>query len=1810
MRRSDALNIRSVASAATDCDGKLDSFVSLDYRWRLTTDDGAATGIESASNDPRTFALSPYTLEAATDYVLLATVADRRTGSSSEATLLIKVIRSDLVAYISGGSRSVPQTGLELVSAVGSSDPDVQNVTGVAAGLVFNWTCANLDNPSDASCSALVADSTSDAIELDLSRLGGYRIFEVTVHVFRDNGLPGASSTSIELYHDVDPPSVFIDLAPTVVFATDRLVLGGIAIARRPRAMATPRWLNTTWSLVEGTFVDDASMADVNRSSLEVARREPREVDCRGDSASWYAHGDPSRTCEDWVAALAVSRCDVVGDDGVPANAACLFTCTSGCLLTRSDVNLVIQRDALSEGTSYGFKLEATVSNAADNEVGFATIQVYVARSPYGGDVIANPKNGIALNTSFSVAARNWEGDELPLRYAFGVGGGQVLRVSSENSVAEDLLLPEGPPCDNATTYRGGGGGGGGACPLSVFVTIHDAVGASTVDSVDVFVASNALAGNALLAVVERLLAAALANYCYECVCNIAIAAAQEAPDDTVMLATITDSIVVARQYTQGTVEQTALMAACLEAVLRNASALALDTSEFILLEINSIIKEAREIAFDDDASLNSLTVLSQLLETRLFDLDDLTTTSTLEERRRMLGTNETTARAGDTLYEALDVYVAKISEPLVADEQAVLVESEHIDVVTRRVSGLDDVKLATGGTTTILPLQSVEYSASGAEIRANVRDETQLTSSAVLRFNAIGDPTISSSSSQTTLAGTTTFLLPRAPSTLSGPASSSSSSSSSSSLGNVTIVCHWNSQAVVEEVCPVDNSTVVRRKCNGTKYVEIVECGGEVPREACVSWGSRDTAWTTNGCRPNSDMSTGETVACDCEVALSNAAAARNDTARDYGSQNVFTTYAETFSKDIFGGGPDLQRSRVMFVVLGTFSALVLSLAVLGHLIDAIDAKALATAADKGGAPPAADMPFDDDAVIKNGEGSPHGTVIELFDDRSGDDDDEAKGSVDEEEGPATVVRLEFEASDDSPSGTRRVEFSEASTYDGATPRPDDTSDEAEETAVVERSTGRTSRQLSRYNSRASSSRASEGMAPSIPSSRRLARSQSTVLGRVLRNERGMAWYERYAEALMTHHVLLSIWFVYSETEPRSVRLLALALEILLVGATSAFENQYEYPDPGCDKKNSGRLCLRKRTFNGRRMCKWDETSGECTYRSPPSDSDLKPEHFWVVLATTVALIPFILLFERSVKIVCATRLFEWKKRAAGGAPSRAEKDETNETFESRKSRSVSFSQRKKLLSSSSFGARRLSSSFARSFSSKRSTSAALKVVTKMPPERKSQAVRLKPKLLLKAILGGENALIKEAREITSEVCEAVAARRAELRADVAEAIAEGTLIGGRKARILHTLERDLVWLQCRRLLLRSVSFESKRKTEIQKRGGATTQVTRWGWTPKAAMFRNNVFHIVLQELRRARRWHKVLEGIHDENELRAKLVEFARLSQLSWAEKNVYQRCFGELKGDEEEEEEEDRRLHSRTLLYGAAFLVGVVVFVPATYLATYASDVGTKATWHWLFETLFLLGMIYLLINPTVIFLTQVTLPGLLLDKLEYNPKLNRATYSFATPVPEDSFDFLLELRPDLKPVAAELVEDRLAHRLKSTEKHELTHEELEEIYMDLRWRNVATVSAGLLLSAAFLRLPELLQDTVLAELVMLAPLGTFYLVSAFDADEASEWNSGMLALATVLLSALFIFVVAGTSAWAHRTILEVRERKVRRVKEQTSRMTVAASETKTCAGWLDINAPATPESWYDEWLGVNSPTTPESLREGGRRRSHSF
>lgn len=602
--------------------------------------------------------------------------------------------------------------------------------------------------------------------------------------------------------------------------------------------------------------------------------------------------------------------------------------------------------------------------------------------------------------------------------------------------------------------------------------------------------------------------------------------------------------------------------------------------------------------------------------------------------------------------------------------------------------------------------------------------------------------------------------------------------------------------------------------------------------------------------------------------------------------------------------------------------------------------------------------------------------------------------------------------------------------------------------------------------------------------------------------------WTKRFGAALYHHHPFCSIWTVYSVSEPRWTRLVVVGLEILLVGASYAWELTIEWPDPNCSDRESEERCLNPKTWSRRHMCKWSEDDGDCAYRQPPTDSYKTVEHFYVVFVTALAVYIMLAMLQSAFRVICEDwtgRRTDTHQFGSVGAPPVADAQPASRPRPA-----------------SQPTARPRSRPASRRAPRPASWVADRQVQFGVPPpatKRRSVVVRqlgtyTKPRTLR-----------KQAEMRTPEVMKAVEERQNELRRDIEKAAAEGTHIGARKTHILYGLERDFVH--------------------------------KWGYTTNKRVFELHVFHVVLDGLWLAQRWEERIEKVQDEEQVKKLLLEYTRVSSLSRAERRIYDGTMRDgAQGDEARNDTDDATPQHSLVMKAIAW--GAVAFFsvgPAIWLCIFASDVGINETINWLGSSIFLVAMIYLLALPLQIFVFYVALPALILDKLDHNPQINAASYPFETAPPFDAIDYFLELRPDLRPLMPRSQDD-FVNELRGSSKEGLSVETLEEIANDSLWSRVSTVTIGLIFGSLLLACPRVIQDTIVGELVLLVAFGLFFALTGVTGDE-SEWNSAVLAFATLLATILLVVALTSIFKFFYNRSLRKRAERVRTLRRGTQR-----------------------------------------------------
>ena len=263
VQTKDTLSVQALA-AATACDGRSLEERSVDYEWSIieTTTRRRLDELSSVSKDPRLFKLPPYTL-GGMEYIVRVLVRDTLTGAENSASTKITLVAGQVIASIAGGDRGVSLTSDEVtLSAAGSTDDDVPDLTGNAAGLEMTWTCLKI--PSEDPCD-LSLTSSSDEISFPGTSLGAEGLYRFSVIATAQDGR--TDEASVDLLALTDPrPLVFLDgpIGTTPAHLKTR-VTAKVDIPD----VSNDGEVTTTWSVVSGDFVGQRSFNDVITTPVE-----------------------------------------------------------------------------------------------------------------------------------------------------------------------------------------------------------------------------------------------------------------------------------------------------------------------------------------------------------------------------------------------------------------------------------------------------------------------------------------------------------------------------------------------------------------------------------------------------------------------------------------------------------------------------------------------------------------------------------------------------------------------------------------------------------------------------------------------------------------------------------------------------------------------------------------------------------------------------------------------------------------------------------------------------------------------------------------------------------------------------------------------------------------------------------------------------------------------------------------------------------------------------------------------------------------------------------------------------------------------------------------------------------------------------------------------------------------------------------------------------------------------------------------------------------------------------------------------------
>jgi hypothetical protein len=160
--RPDTLSV--TADAYTQPCGGGKSSAGLQYVWTVTQLlPGAVayvnTTLRTVSQNAAVYKLPPYTLTAGAAYTVVVTGISISSGQRNSASIQVRVLQSELVAALQGGSTRYSTVGA-LLTLDGSSsyDKDYPQVSLVSGAVSYTWSCLTVAPILSAECSVTLVD--------------------------------------------------------------------------------------------------------------------------------------------------------------------------------------------------------------------------------------------------------------------------------------------------------------------------------------------------------------------------------------------------------------------------------------------------------------------------------------------------------------------------------------------------------------------------------------------------------------------------------------------------------------------------------------------------------------------------------------------------------------------------------------------------------------------------------------------------------------------------------------------------------------------------------------------------------------------------------------------------------------------------------------------------------------------------------------------------------------------------------------------------------------------------------------------------------------------------------------------------------------------------------------------------------------------------------------------------------------------------------------------------------------------------------------------------------------------------------------------------------------------------------------------------------------------------------------------------------------------------------------------------------------------------------------------------------------------
>jgi hypothetical protein len=375
------------------CNATASSSVSLDYEWSLLQNGVRTDEIQSISNSPSHFLLSPYTLQSGSLYQISVTVtakekatqsqyqsqAPSNSSSAAMATFFVNVIPSKLVLLMEGSTHRFLRKGSSiLIDASRSYDPDSRFIE---SSYSFKWNCYQ-QSPTLSSQCGLVMDSISKGIvsvtvsQSSLESVAVGNVFVMTFTMFDHSR------------------ETTMDIFITIGESTDPTVLIS------PFTLHSGKWNPSK---------------DLSISGVVMASQPLR--------AHWKS------------------------EDSLNLNGRNMTILSKLCVEGTNQMNFVLKGGSLlGSSTPYTFSL------SVDGFASAASIEITMNTPPLPGSFDVSPSNGTMLVTKFSFSASMFIDEDLPITYQFAYlsDGRSMVLQSRSRFTSMESVLPQGSPSDES----------------------------------------------------------------------------------------------------------------------------------------------------------------------------------------------------------------------------------------------------------------------------------------------------------------------------------------------------------------------------------------------------------------------------------------------------------------------------------------------------------------------------------------------------------------------------------------------------------------------------------------------------------------------------------------------------------------------------------------------------------------------------------------------------------------------------------------------------------------------------------------------------------------------------------------------------------------------------------------------------------------------------------------------------------------------------------------------------------------------------------------------------------------------------------------------------------------------------------------------------------------------------------------------------------------------------------------------------------------------------------------------------------------